>query len=246
MLSVLREQWRELGELFGIRFWIAIAFLGYAVAIGTASVARKVFVNVRRWSLLLFLLILSLLEIGLLFSFSYSPDTLLMLRDRIPALVYAAAAVGFGLAVASWFAYLVMGDPDETLQVRNWKAETKEDADPEEILSEIRADPLLRGVTFSGGEPFCQPGILARMARTVHSDGLDVVTYTGYLYEQLKEMAVQDREIGELLEETDILIDGPFLLAERDLSLLFRGSRNQRIINLKEMRASEGETDGKE
>lgn len=120
LLPILREQWRELGELFNIRFWIAIAFLGYAVAIGVVSVSMKIFVNVRRWSHLLFLLILSLLEVALLFSFSHSPDTLLMLRGRIPALVYAVAAVGFGLAVASWFAYLVMGDPDETLTAKGW------------------------------------------------------------------------------------------------------------------------------
>ncbi|MBQ7189381.1 MAG: DUF2723 domain-containing protein [Kiritimatiellae bacterium] len=132
-VPILREQWRELGELFNIRFWIAIAFLGYAVAIGTVSVSMKVFVNVRRWSHLLFLLILSVLEIGLLFSFSHSPDTLLMLRGRIPALIYAVAAVGFGLAVASWFSYLIMGDPDETLAANGWNPKAKEDADPEEL-----------------------------------------------------------------------------------------------------------------
>lgn len=120
------------------------------------------------------------------------------------------------------------------------------DADTEEILSEIRENPLLRGVTFSGGEPFCQPSVLARMARTVHAEGLDVVTYTGYLYEQLEEMAARDKEIENLLKETDILIDGPFLIAERDLSLLFRGSRNQRILNLKEMRSSAEEAADRE
>ena len=113
-----------------------------------------------------------------------------------------------------------------------------EEADPERMLSEIREDPLLRGVTFSGGEPFCQAGALAGIARQVHAMGLDVVTYSGFTYEQLLEMAEADPDTEALLNETDLLIDGPFLIGERDLSLLFRGSRNQRILNLKEMRAA--------
>ena len=111
-------------------------------------------------------------------------------------------------------------------------------ADTEQILLEIRADPLLRGVTFSGGEPFCQAGALAELAKTIHGMGLDVVTYSGYTYEQLLEMAKTDPETENLLKQTDLLVDGPFLIEERDLNLLFRGSRNQRILNLKELRAS--------
>ena len=98
------------------------------------------------------------------------------------------------------------------------------------IFKEICEDPLLSGVTFSGGEPFCQPEPLAELARMVRARGLDITTYTGYRYEDLLRMQVPG--IAELLAETDVLIDGPFMLEERDLTLPFRGSRNQRIIRL--------------
>ena len=104
------------------------------------------------------------------------------------------------------------------------------EADIEELFAEIRENPLLKGVTFSGGEPFCQPKPLAELARRVHGIGRDVTTYTGYLYEDLLNMP--DPDVAALLAQTDTLIDGPFILAEKDLTLPFRGSRNQRIIKL--------------
>jgi anaerobic ribonucleoside-triphosphate reductase activating protein len=103
-------------------------------------------------------------------------------------------------------------------------------ADIEDLFAEICENPLLKGVTFSGGEPFCQPKPLAELARRVHGIGLDVTTYTGYLYEDLLNM--QDPDVADLLAQTDTLIDGPFIPEERDLTLSFRGSRNQRIIKL--------------
>ncbi|OCN01090.1 anaerobic ribonucleoside-triphosphate reductase activating protein [Clostridium sp. W14A] len=103
-----------------------------------------------------------------------------------------------------------------------------------DLFEKIRENPLLKGVTFSGGEPFCQPGPLTELARLVHSAGLDVTTYTGYLYENL--VAMQRPEIDALLEQTDLLVDGPFLREEKDLTLRFRGSRNQRVINMAETR----------
>ncbi len=102
----------------------------------------------------------------------------------------------------------------------------------DDLFREICENPLLRGVTFSGGEPFSQPEPLAELARMVHGKGLNITTYTGYRYEELLQM--KDPDIAALLEQTDVLIDGPFLLAEKDLTLAFRGSRNQRIINLRD------------
>lgn len=103
--------------------------------------------------------------------------------------------------------------------------------DIEDLYREIRQNPILKGVTFSGGEPFCQPAPLVELARMVHSLGLDVTVYTGFLYEDL--LRSEDKQVKALLNETDTLIDGPFILKERDLTLAFRGSRNQRIIELK-------------
>lgn len=100
----------------------------------------------------------------------------------------------------------------------------------EQLFEEICENPLLKGVTFSGGEPFCQPGPLAELARMVHARGLDVTAYTGYLYEDLA--GRHDKDIDALLAETDVLIDGPFLIQKKDLTLRFRGSSNQRVIDL--------------
>lgn len=100
----------------------------------------------------------------------------------------------------------------------------------EELFVEFKSNPLLTGITFSGGEPFCQPAPLAELAGLVHSVGKDVTVYTGYTLEKLT--AMDDHLVNTLLRETNILIDGPFVEAEKDLSLRFRGSRNQRVIDM--------------
>ena len=107
-------------------------------------------------------------------------------------------------------------------------------ADIRDLFAQACQDPLLRGVTFSGGEPFCQPAPLAALARLAHGRGMDVTVYTGYRYEDL--LAMHQPDTDDLLAQTEILIDGPFLLAQRDLTLRFRGSSNQRIINMAETR----------
>lgn len=106
--------------------------------------------------------------------------------------------------------------------------------DIRDLFEEIRNNPILKGVTFSGGEPFCQPGPLSELARMVHGIGLDVVTYTGYLYEEL--CAMKNTGVLALLDQTDTLVDGPFILAQKDLTLRFRGSRNQRVIDMSRTR----------
>lgn len=107
-------------------------------------------------------------------------------------------------------------------------------ADIEDLFHEICGNPLLKGVTFSGGEPFCQPNPLFALAKLIHTRKLDVTVYTGYLYETL--LARGDPDIDALLSETDVLIDGPFLEKEKDLTLVFRGSRNQRVIDMNRTR----------
>lgn len=102
--------------------------------------------------------------------------------------------------------------------------------DTADLLARIKANPLLDGVTFSGGEPFCQAKALADLGREIKSLGLNIVTYTGYTFEKL----YADRHEngwGELLEVTDHLVDGPFILAQKDWEIKFRGSSNQRYID---------------
>lgn len=100
----------------------------------------------------------------------------------------------------------------------------------DEIIADIEKDPLIDGVTFSGGEPLCQAKNLLPIATRAKSKGLDTALYTGYTIEQLLEM--DNRDIMELLEYIDVLIDGRFEIAQRTLDVKFVGSRNQRIINL--------------
>ena len=106
----------------------------------------------------------------------------------------------------------------------------------ERLLEEIDKDKLLAGVTFSGGEPFCQAEAFACLGRGVKERGLNITVFSGYTLEELQNMAVQRADVRELLELTDILIDGPFINELRDLTLQFRGSSNQRVIDMNETR----------
>ena len=106
------------------------------------------------------------------------------------------------------------------------------------ILEEIDKNPLLSGVTFSGGEPFCQPEAFFKLAVNVKERNLNVAVFSGYTYEELLKMSESYSAIGNLLSVADMLIDGPFIMEERDLTLQFRGSRNQRVIDLKKTRES--------
>lgn len=102
------------------------------------------------------------------------------------------------------------------------------------VFEQYKENPLLRGITFSGGEPFCQAGALAELGRMIRQSGGTVITYTGYIYEDLLEMAKKDPAISDLLSVTDWLIDGPYVEELRSLDLEYRGSSNQRILRFRE------------
>ena len=106
----------------------------------------------------------------------------------------------------------------------------------DELMADIERSKHLRGVTFSGGEPFCQVEGLLELAKRVKAKGLDIMSYTGYTLEELK--ARKDKATDELLDMIDILVDGRFVEAERNLTLLYRGSENQRVIDMAKTRAS--------
>ncbi len=100
----------------------------------------------------------------------------------------------------------------------------------ETIVDIVRSNPLCRGVTFSGGEPFAQPEGFAKLARLLKEKGYEVASYSGYTFEAL--LTGSDAQ-KQLLESIDILIDGPFLQAQKSLEIAFRGSKNQRILDVK-------------
>ena len=99
----------------------------------------------------------------------------------------------------------------------------------EDLVDVVQANPLCRGVTFSGGEPFAQAAGFARLARLLKEKGYEVASYSGYTFEALLEGSEDQKA---LLASIDILIDGPFVMAERSLETTFRGSRNQRILDV--------------
>ena len=107
----------------------------------------------------------------------------------------------------------------------------------EKVLEEFKKNPLLKGITLSGGDPILQAGELASSWERVQTSGDAVTSNTGYTYEELMEMQKTDEGIRQLLEETDTLVDGRFILAQRDLTLIYKGSRNQRIIDMNRTRA---------
>ena len=106
------------------------------------------------------------------------------------------------------------------------------DCEISRILEAIDENPLLDGVTFSGGEPMCQPEAFYNLAVQVKERGLNIVTYTGFTYEELITMGESNIGVKKLMDLTDILVDGRFVLEERDLTLPFRGSANQRLIDM--------------
>ena len=100
----------------------------------------------------------------------------------------------------------------------------------EAVLDIVRSNPLCRGVTFSGGEPFAQAAAFAKLAVLLKEKGYEVASYSGYTFEALLR-GTEDQK--KLLATIDILIDGPFIQAQKSLEIAFRGSRNQRILDVK-------------
>ncbi len=99
-----------------------------------------------------------------------------------------------------------------------------------DLISKIRKNPLLTGVTFSGGEPLIQSKALLPLAKLIKEENLDLAIYTGYTFEEI--IQDNDPDMLALLSYADILIDGPFIMKKRRLSLRFRGSENQRILDV--------------
>jgi len=102
----------------------------------------------------------------------------------------------------------------------------------DEIIKKLLSNPLTDGITFSGGEPFEQAGDCVVIARAARDNGLNVWAYSGYTFEELLKKAENQPEVLELLKLTDVLVDGRFVLAQRSLSLKWRGSANQRILDV--------------
>jgi len=152
---------------------------------------------------------------------------------RISGIAYESLVDGPGIRVVIFVQGCDLGCPECHNPDSHSRTGGREHTVREVIRLMKKAGPgrkMVKGVTFSGGEPFLQAGDLAQIAFEAKRIGWDVATFTGNTYEELKNR--EDADIHALLELTDYLIDGPYIHEERDLDLKFRGSANQRIIDM--------------
>lgn len=98
-------------------------------------------------------------------------------------------------------------------------------------------NPLLKGITISGGEPFLQPKALYDLTKRALDNNLDVIIYSGYYYEEL--LKFRNEYVKKTLDIATLLIDGPFDYKLKSLNILFRGSTNQRIIDLQKTKTNQ-------
>lgn len=106
------------------------------------------------------------------------------------------------------------------------------EAELEDLMQQMKERFYLDGITFSGGDPMEQAESCTVLAKYAHQLGWDVWCYTGYRYEAL--IQLNNEEINQFLHEIDVLVDGPFIQEKRSLDILFRGSSNQRLIDVQE------------
>jgi len=112
-----------------------------------------------------------------------------------------------------------------------WGFDGGTEMEEQQIVQMVKDNPLVKGITFSGGEPFDQAKGFAKLAKLLKQEGYEIASYTGYTFEELMNGTDEQKE---LMRSIDVLIDGPFILGIRNLSLIYRGSSNQRILDVKE------------
>lgn len=104
--------------------------------------------------------------------------------------------------------------------------------DVEDIKKELASLEFQDGITLSGGDPFMQPKACLEIAKFAKEIGLNVWAYSGFTFDQLKVLSMSKPEILELLKNVDVLVDGKFILEEKSYDAKYRGSSNQRIIDV--------------
>lgn len=128
----------------------------------------------------------------------------------------------------------------------SWDPEGGYDMTVREILDEIEAKPNIKGITFSGGEPFEQAAALADIAKYLKDMRYSIMSYSGYTLEELEAKAESEPAVGELLGLLDILVDGRYEEKLRNLTLVYCGSENQRVIDMNKTREARAAGKGDE
>lgn len=149
------------------------------------------------------------------------------MKIRISAFVHDSVVDGPGLR----FVVFVQGCEHRCQGCHNkhtWSKSGGQVVDTDFLIWQIEKNPLVAGVTLSGGEPFLQAKKLLNFAKQVKERNLELAIYSGYLFEDL----IKDDDKKELLCLADILVDGPFILSQHTYTKKFTGSSNQRIIDV--------------
>jgi anaerobic ribonucleoside-triphosphate reductase activating protein len=102
-----------------------------------------------------------------------------------------------------------------------------------DLIKDTLDNPMVKGVTFSGGDPFERAEEFSYMAKKFKKAGLNIWCYSGYTFEKIIEVSKENQGFKELINNIDVLIDGKFIEKEKDEEIKYRGSRNQRIIDIK-------------
>lgn len=113
-----------------------------------------------------------------------------------------------------------------------WSFEGGEMVDIDELVKQVNDEYFLDGVTFSGGDPFQQADKFTIFAKKLKEFHINIWCYTGYTWEELLELSKTNNDVADLINCCDVIVDGPFVQEKHDPNLLFRGSSNQRIIDV--------------
>lgn len=155
------------------------------------------------------------------------------MKIRLAAYLQSDSIVdGEGIRTVVW----TQGCPHNCLGCHNPETHDFEGGalvDLEEVYEIIDSLEGQDGITFSGGDPFMQPKECAEIALYAKSKGLNIWAYSGYTFEHLLILADRKPEIMDFLNQIDVLIDGKFELSKKSYNCIFRGSSNQRIIDVK-------------
>jgi len=152
-------------------------------------------------------------------------------RFAIPDIQMDSIVDGEGIRSVIWF----QGCAHHCFNCQNpetWDFDGGVELDTEEMKKKIKDLEAQQGVTFSGGDPLYQLDAFIDLAKCVHECKMNVWVYTGYTYEELIELSKKDGKYLEALKEIDVLVDGPFVNSLKSFAVKFRGSSNQRIIDV--------------
>lgn len=155
------------------------------------------------------------------------------MQIRLAGIVANSNANGLGLRDVFFSQGCSHGCPD-CFNKHTWSFTGGKMCDCDELIKQTIDRSYLAGVTFSGGDPFDQPEPFAYIAKALHAANINIWCFTGYTWEQLIELSKNNVHIKTLLENIDTLIDGPFIKDKMSEEIEFRGSSNQRIIDVQE------------